>query len=61
VPLPDFIRTTTFRWTLAVAGMFAVYIVLLFAGVYWRTAQYLIVRSDAVVTMQAQTFAAATP
>jgi hypothetical protein len=23
VPLPDFIRTTTFRWTLAAAGMFA--------------------------------------
>jgi signal transduction histidine kinase len=61
VPLPDFIRTTTFRWTLAVAGMFAVYIVLLFAGVYWRTERYLIERSDAVITMQVQTFAAATP
>jgi len=61
VPLPDFIRTTTFRWTLAVAGMFAVYIVLLFAGVYWWTERYLIERSDAVITMQVQTFAAATP
>jgi signal transduction histidine kinase len=61
VPLPDFIRTTTFRWTLAVAGMFAVYIVLLFAGVYWRTERYLIERSDAVITMQVQTLAAATP
>ena len=61
MPLPDFIRTTTFRWTLAVAGMFAVYIVLLFAGVYWRTERYLIERSDAVITMQVQTFAAATP
>ena len=61
MPLPDFIRTTTFRWTLAVAGMFAVYIVLLFAGVYWRTERYLIERSDAVITMQVQTLAAATP
>ena len=61
MPLPDFIRTATFRWTLAVAGMFAMYIVVLFAGVYWRTAQYLIARSDAVVTMQAQIFAVATP
>jgi signal transduction histidine kinase len=56
---PDFIRTTTFRWTVAVAGMFAVYIVLLFAVVYWQTDRYLTARSDAVVTMQVQTFASA--
>jgi len=61
VSLPDFARTTTFRWTLAVAGAFALYIVVLFAAVYWRTEQYLTARSDAVVTLQAQTFAAATP
>jgi signal transduction histidine kinase len=61
VPLPDFIRTTTFRWTLAVAGAFAVYIVLLFGAVYWRTERYLTARSDGVITMQAQAFAAATP
>ncbi len=61
VPLPDFIRTTTFRWTLVVAGAFAVYIVLLFGAVYWRTERYLTARSDAVITMQAQVFAAATP
>jgi signal transduction histidine kinase len=61
VPPPDFIRTTTFRWTLAVAGVFAVYIVVLFAVVYARTGRYLTARSDAVITMQAQTFAAATP
>ena len=58
---PDFIRTATFRWTVAVAGMFAVYIVLLFAVVYWRTERYLTARSDAVITMQVQTFASATP
>jgi signal transduction histidine kinase len=58
---PDFIRTTTFRWTLAVAGAFALYIVVLFGAVYWRTERYLTARSDAVITMQAQTFAAATP
>src|SRR5579859_6901937 len=61
VPLPDFARTTTFRWTLAVAGAFAVLMVLLFGGVYWRTERYLTARSDAVITMQAQTFAAETP
>jgi signal transduction histidine kinase len=51
--LPDFIRTTTFRSTAAVAGTFAVYIALLFAIVYWRTEQYLIARSDEVVTVRA--------
>jgi signal transduction histidine kinase len=61
VPLPDFLRTTTFRWTLAVAGGFAVYIVLLFAAVYWETGEYLTARSDAVITLQAQTFAAEIP
>src|SRR5256885_1678884 len=61
VPLPDFTRTTTFRWTLAVAGMFAVYIVLLFAVLYWRTERYLTSRSDTVITMHMQTLAAATP
>lgn len=59
--LPDFIRTTTFRWTLAVAGMFGVFIVLLFGFVYWQTRQYLTSRSDAVITLQAQIFADAPP
>jgi signal transduction histidine kinase len=58
VPLPEFARTVTFRWTLAVAGIFAVYVVLLFGVIYWRTDRYLTSRSDAVVTLQAQTFAA---
>jgi signal transduction histidine kinase len=51
--LPDFVRATTFRSTAAVAGMFAVYIAILFAIVYWRTDRYLITRSDEVVTMRA--------
>jgi signal transduction histidine kinase len=50
--LPDFIRTTTFRSTAAVAGMFAVYIAILFAIVYWRTERYLMARSDEVITMR---------
>jgi signal transduction histidine kinase len=51
--LPDFVRATTFRSTAAVAGMFAVYIAVLFEIVYWRTDRYLITRSDEVVTMRA--------
>jgi signal transduction histidine kinase len=59
--LPDFIRAATFRSTAAVAGMFAVYIALLFTIVYWRTDRYLITRSDEVITMRAVEFASATP
>ncbi len=59
--LPDFTRTTTFRSTAAVSGMFAIYIAVLFAIVYWRTNQYLIARSDEVVTMRAIELAAVAP
>jgi len=60
VRLPEFTRTTTFRWTLAVASVFVLYVMLLFVVIYWRTGSYLIARSDAVVTLQAQVFGAAT-
>jgi signal transduction histidine kinase len=59
--LPEFIRTTTFRSTAAVAGAFAVYIAVLFAIVYWRTERYLIARSDEVVTMRATELASVAP
>jgi signal transduction histidine kinase len=58
VRLPDFTRTTTFRGAIAVAGMFAVYMLLLFAVIYWQTGHYLTARSDAVVEQQAEVFAA---
>ena len=61
MPLPDFVRTVTFRWTLSVAAILAVYVLLLFGVIYWRTNQYLISRSDAVVTLQAQIFSAEPP
>jgi signal transduction histidine kinase len=61
VRLLDLIRTTTFRWTLAIACAFAIYIALLFGFVYWRTEAYLTARSDAVITVQAKVFAAAPP
>ena len=58
--LPDFTRTTTFRWTLIVGGLFAVCVILMFGLVYWRAEQYLTARSDAVVTRQAETLSHAT-
>jgi signal transduction histidine kinase len=58
VRLPDVARTTTFRWGLAVAGMFVVYMLLLFGAMYWRAERYLIERSDDVIRRQASVLAA---
>src|SRR5262249_54521571 len=59
VPLPDFTRTTTFRWGLVVAGMFVLYMLALFAIIYFWTGQYLNARTDAVVASRATTLARA--
>ena len=58
VPLPEFVRTTTVRGALVVAGAFALYMVVLFAVIYWRTGHYFMARSDAVVAQQAKVFSA---
>src|SRR3954454_19720793 len=47
-----FIRTSTFRWALAVAGVFAVFVTALFGFIYWQTDQYLIARSDRMIASQ---------
>ena len=61
VPLPDFIRTATFRWTLAIAGVFVVYTLVLFGFVYWQTAAYLISETDTLLTEELRVFAANAP
>src|SRR5437879_1063059 len=44
VQLPDFVRTTTFRWT---GSAFAVCILLFCALVYWEAAGYMLAKTDA--------------
>src|SRR5258707_14361961 len=46
------IRSNAFQWALAVAGVFAVFVVVLFGFIYWRTDQYLIARSDRMIASQ---------
>jgi signal transduction histidine kinase len=46
------IRSNTFQWALAVAGVFAVFVIVLFGFIYWQTDQYLIARSDRVIARQ---------
>jgi signal transduction histidine kinase len=52
------IRSTTFRWTLAVAGVFAILVIVLFGFIYWQTDQYLIARSDRMIVNQLDVIAA---
>jgi signal transduction histidine kinase len=61
VRLPDFIRSSTFRWTLVVSGAFAVCIVLLFGFIYWQTASYITRRVDITILNDANTIAAQEP
>ena len=59
--LPDFIRSSTFRWTLVVSGAFAVCIVLLFGFIYWQTASYMTRRVDVAILADVNTIAAQEP
>src|ERR1700757_1982406 len=54
----QFIRSNTFRWASAVAGVFAAFIVLLFGFIYWKIDRYLIARSDRMITQQIDFLAA---
>jgi signal transduction histidine kinase len=49
---PQFMRSTTFHWALAVAGVLAVFVIVLFGFIYWKTDEYLIARSDAMIARQ---------
>lgn len=59
--LPDFARTTTFRWTLGVAGAFVLCITLLFGFVYWQTAIYMTSRVDGLIKQELRVFAEDSP
>src|SRR5713226_5329531 len=61
VHLPDFARTSTFRWTLAIAGAFVLYTLVLFGFVYWQTTAYLMSENDVLLAEELRVFAANTP
>jgi signal transduction histidine kinase len=48
----SFIRSNTFRWTSAVAGVLAMFVIVLFGFIYWKIDHYLIARSDRMITLQ---------
>src|ERR1700722_17775277 len=49
---PQFMRSATFHWALAVAGVLAVFVIVLFGFIYWKTDDYLIARSDVMIARQ---------
>jgi signal transduction histidine kinase len=61
VRLPDFASTTTFRWTLAVAGAFVLCTLLLFGFVYWQTAAYMTSTFDNLILGELSIIASDTP
>jgi signal transduction histidine kinase len=52
------IRSKTFQWALAAAGVFAVFVSVLFGFIYWQADQYLIARSDRMIASQLNVLAA---
>jgi signal transduction histidine kinase len=61
VHLPDFTRSTTFRWTLVVASAFALAIFGSFAFVYVQAMYDILTRTDAAITEEADIMAGETP
>jgi signal transduction histidine kinase len=61
VRLPDFARTTTFRWTLAVAGAFMLGALALFGFVYWQTAAYMTSSIDSLLVGEVMSVAPEAP
>src|SRR5580704_8508779 len=49
---PQFMRSNTFHWAFIVAGVFAVFVTVLFGFISWKIDDYLTARSDRVITAQ---------
>src|SRR6266852_3757347 len=58
---PQFIRSNTFRWALAVSAVFAVFVIVLFGFIYWKIDDYLTARSDRVITVELDGIAGLSP
>ncbi len=49
---PQFIHSNTFHWALTVAAVFAIFVIVLFGFIYWKTDDYLVARSDKMIARQ---------
>jgi signal transduction histidine kinase len=53
----QFMRSNTFHWAAGLAALFAVFVTILFALIYFEIDDYLIARSDRMITRQVDFFA----
>jgi signal transduction histidine kinase len=58
---PQFMRSNTFHWAFMVAGVFAVFVTVLFGFISWKIDDYLTARSDRVITAQMDRIAGLSP
>jgi signal transduction histidine kinase len=58
---PQFIRSNTFHWALMVAGVFAVFVIVLFGFIYWKIDDYLTERSDRVISVELDSISGLSP
>src|SRR5260370_4141892 len=58
---PQFMRSNTFHWALMVAGVFAIFVIVLFGFIYWKIDDYLTARSDRVITVEVDGIAGLSP
>jgi signal transduction histidine kinase len=58
---PQFMRSNTFHWALMVAGVFAIFVIVLFGFIYWKIDDYLTARSDRVITVELDEIAGLSP
>ena len=61
VRLPDFARTTTFRWAIIVSSAFLLCTLVLFGFVYWQTALYVMNKYDLLLLDELRVFASNRP
>ena len=54
-------RSNTFHWAFIVAGVFAVFVTVLFGFISWKIDDYLTARSDRVITAQMDRIAGLPP
>jgi hypothetical protein len=61
ITIPAFTRSTTLRWSLLVAGIFAVFTVTLLGFVYLKAKHDLMMHSDRVIGLQMDVFTKMSP
>src|SRR5260370_20754834 len=58
---PQFIRSNALHWAVMVAGVFAVFVIVLFGFIYWQIDDYLTARSDRALRLELEGISGLSP